>query len=54
LLRGELLLEPTQAGIPEVLHVVISLEESEFYLLGDGLSTALSAAAVRARCDVSI
>jgi len=39
-LRGELLLETAQAGIPEVMHLVVGLNEYEFYLLHYGLSTA--------------
>src|ERR1700694_4058097 len=49
LLRGELLLESTQAGVPEVLHLVIGRGELEFYLLRYELSTAASAFSARAR-----
>src|SRR2546422_5394814 len=43
LLRGEFLLESTQAGVPEVLHLVVGRGELEFYLLRYELSTAASA-----------
>src|SRR6266436_2544963 len=43
LLRGEFLLESTQAGVPEVLHLMVGRGELEFYLLRYELSTAASA-----------
>jgi len=45
LLRGQFLLEPTQAGVPEILHLVMGLDDSKFYPLRDGLSTAQRALA---------
>jgi len=43
LLRGEFLPESTQAGVPEVLHLMVGRGELEFYLLRYELSTAASA-----------
>src|SRR6266513_205484 len=43
LLRGEFLLESTQAGVPEVLHLMVGRGELEFYLFRYELSTAASA-----------
>jgi hypothetical protein len=39
LLRGELLLKPPQASVPEILHLLVGLDEARFYLLGHALST---------------
>ena len=42
LLRGQFLLEPTQAGVPEILHLVVGLDEARSYPLRHGLSTGKS------------
>ena len=40
LLRGQLLLQSPQARVPEVLHLLVGLNESKFYSLRYALSTA--------------